>query len=1117
VQTASLPLLAALLLFALPAPAQAKPQSSPDPATKPDQSSDTRPPDRKAGATQYSGEPIAYEFIHHDLRYETDGSGTAELHGRLRVITPAGLQRAGQLVFDYNAANEKVEIRSIRVEKPDGTVVTAGPEAVQDLSAPVAREAPTYSDARQKHVTVPSLSVGDTVDYDVMITSQSLLPGQFWYTSFFIADAICLDEQVNLNVPREREIKFTTSPPMEFTVKKDGDRKIYRWQRSVTVPSFGIGVPKGFKTDVKSLLEGPRPPMPPHISFSTFQDWSEIGKWYADLERERRIPTPEIRAKADEIVRGRTTEIEKAEALYNWVSANIRYVSLSFGVGRYQPHAASEVLANRYGDCKDKGTLLESFFAAEGLRAQPALINQATDLDEQVPTPGQFDHLITYAQVGGKNIWLDSTLGVGPFGYLLPQLRGKEALVVFADGPPALQKTPEDLPMPVVYKIDVQGAVDKDAVLDAKVTLETRGDMEVLFRILYSRLSPTQFATIAPLALTGALKATYAAKFTDFVVDDVSDSTKPLHMQFHFVGDLLYVDMKPASREAFLPALSKALFEKEGLLRLLPGAQSKNNSAGKFFSSSAKLGGPKEYSLTAAITIPTIKAAEEEKPNIVHFANDAAEYDSSSNWDGQTLHASWKLSLRLPEVPDAQAADYAAFCQNVVASLNFEAPKEVKGAKPDVDVGVGHLRSEEVRELFAHGLEEVKQQNYANAVATFSSAVKLDPSYPDAWRELGRAQLFLRNYADAEFSLRKCVALAPDDRLGYFYLAGALYGAKNYAEEVVLLVKRTADAPKDADANSRLGAAYLALHQPELAVAALEKAVSLSPKYLFAQFNLAGAYLQLHQDDRAAVEFERAIKLGTPDTLNGAAYALAVAQTHLELAAMWSDRSIQAVELELSQTTFPLQASTMRRVASLASYWDTLGWIKFQQGNFHAAEKYVRAGAELADNTTMLYHLGRIHEAQGRKNEAIDLYAETLALIPTTREINDDEIEARTRLDALLGDDSLVDDRVKQSLPKLKERRSVPIPNAAGLEGIAQYSVILGPGSKVIDIEIMNPDDTLAGLKDAISAVTLPQTLPDETIQKLPRTGTLSCPRAGLPCTFTFASVGAAARVLAPD
>jgi hypothetical protein len=137
--------------------------------------------------------------------------------------------------------------------------------------------------------------------------------------------------------------------------------------------------------------------------------------------------------------------------------------------------------------------------------------------------------------------------------------------------------------------------------------------------------------------------------------------------------------------------------------------------------------------------------------------------------------------------------------------------------------------------------------------------------------------------------------------------------------------------------------------------------------------------------------------------------------------------------------------------------------------------------------------------------------------MPATRAANDDEKDARTRLDALLGDFSLVDERVKQSRPKLKERRSVSIPNLAGLEGVAQYTVIIGSGSKVIDLEPMNPDDALAGLKDAVNAATMPQSFPDNTIQKLPRVGALSCPRAELPCTFTFTPAGAAARVVTAD
>src|SRR5215475_10152428 len=41
----------------------------------------------------------------------------------------------------------------------------------------------------------------------------------------------------------------------------------------------------------------------------------------------------------------------------DFVSSRIHYVGIDFGVGRYQPHTAEEVMSNQDGDCKDKDTL----------------------------------------------------------------------------------------------------------------------------------------------------------------------------------------------------------------------------------------------------------------------------------------------------------------------------------------------------------------------------------------------------------------------------------------------------------------------------------------------------------------------------------------------------------------------------------------------------------------------------------------------------------------------------------------------------------------------------------------------------------------------------------------
>src|SRR5260370_3137120 len=118
------------------------------------------------------------------------------------------------------------------------------------------------------------------------------------------------------------------------------------------------------------------------------------------MEKGRRLPSPEVRAKALELSKGLKGDLAKTEGLYDFVAKNFRYVSLSLGVGRYQPHSAADVLHNQYGDCKDKHTLLESLLEAEGLHASSVLINYSRKLDPDMPSPSPLDHVITLLPLG---------------------------------------------------------------------------------------------------------------------------------------------------------------------------------------------------------------------------------------------------------------------------------------------------------------------------------------------------------------------------------------------------------------------------------------------------------------------------------------------------------------------------------------------------------------------------------------------------------------------------------------------------------------------------------------------------------------------------------------------
>ena len=157
-----------------------------------------------------------------------------------------------------------------------------------------------------------------------------------------------------------------------------------------------------------------------------------------DFEKEPLRLTAVIQAKAAELTVGRTTDMDKIEGLYDYVATNFRYISLSFGVGRYQPHAAEDVLHNQYGDCKDKHTLLASLLEAEGFHTSSVLINSRRKLDPDIPSPSQFDHVISLVPIGNEEVWMDTTTEVAPFRLLSYSIRKKQALVIPAEGVPHL-------------------------------------------------------------------------------------------------------------------------------------------------------------------------------------------------------------------------------------------------------------------------------------------------------------------------------------------------------------------------------------------------------------------------------------------------------------------------------------------------------------------------------------------------------------------------------------------------------------------------------------------------------------------------------------------------------
>src|SRR5947208_5800053 len=281
-------------------------------------------PELVAPAPDHSQEAFVVEKLRYAYRFENDGTGRREVTARIKVQSEAGVEQWGQLVVGYNSANERVEIPYVRVLKLDGSTVTAPQDSIQDLSIPLERDAPVYTDYRQKHITVPGLRPGEELEYEfVTITQTPLAAGQFWMEHDFAKSGTVVDEQLVLNVPQDRTIKLKTKPGNDPKIADENGRRIYTWASSHVDKEENE---KKKDKDKQKQKHVSKEPDVPAVQMTTFANWEQMGRWYASLEKDRRQPTVEIRTKAAELTKGKMTDLEKIEALYDFVGPNFRYI-----------------------------------------------------------------------------------------------------------------------------------------------------------------------------------------------------------------------------------------------------------------------------------------------------------------------------------------------------------------------------------------------------------------------------------------------------------------------------------------------------------------------------------------------------------------------------------------------------------------------------------------------------------------------------------------------------------------------------------------------------------------------------------------------------------------------
>ncbi len=420
-----------------------------------------------------------------------------------------------------------MEVDYVRVQKADGSTVATPATAIQETASSVASLAPMYSHLRQMQVPVRSLASGDTLEYKVRwICTKAQIENQFWYQHDFAKDAVVDEETLIIDVPAAEVMKIA-SPGSTPQISESGGGKIYTWKTSN---------PKILAPDAADRTK-PNDKPKHSVEITTFKSWEEVGSWYRQLASAKADPTPAIRTKEAELIKGLTTDSEKEHAIYDFVSTKFRYISVSFGVGRYQPHAAEEVLANLYGDCKDKHTLLQSLLQAAGIEAAPALMGEDLAFNADVPSPAQFNHVITVIANKGDYVWLDSTPEVSPFGMLQANLRDVHALIISKEGAAKLVRTPAEPSIPGSERFQAATVLKSDGTLTGHFDVTVRGDPELLLRSVFHEVPPSQWQE----AVQGMSQGLgFGGKVSAVDVDNPQDTTKAFHYGYDYTREKIF-------------------------------------------------------------------------------------------------------------------------------------------------------------------------------------------------------------------------------------------------------------------------------------------------------------------------------------------------------------------------------------------------------------------------------------------------------------------------------------------------------------------------------------------------------------------------------------------------
>jgi hypothetical protein len=357
---------------------------------------------------------IERQIVH--VKINADGSSEEIEELTIHVKSQQAVESRSQADIPYSSDQQTVEVLEAYTILPDGQKIKVADNAIRTVEDDLASGATMFSDLKHKIIIFPNVKVGARVYYKIKtIEHTPTYPNHYYYSTHFSPHVQYDHVEYTLTYPKS----------MPMRVKDRGVPGVK------TETADSITYQFKFKQDsikVSEPVQVSTTDFAPAFYLSTFKDYLEYGQAFEDRAKDTMKVTPQVKKLADEITQGISDRKTQAREIYNWVSKEIRYVAIYMGNGGVVPHKADDIIRNRYGDCKDKNTLLIALLKAKGIEASSAVINSGSAYSlPELPIFRPFNHVITY--LPEWDLYVDTTQELAPFGELGDHLVDKITLL----------------------------------------------------------------------------------------------------------------------------------------------------------------------------------------------------------------------------------------------------------------------------------------------------------------------------------------------------------------------------------------------------------------------------------------------------------------------------------------------------------------------------------------------------------------------------------------------------------------------------------------------------------------------------------------------------------------